>query len=79
LVWLRNLRQRVPQDVGFVNLVKRPGDQVAGIDHNARAIGSAAIDLIASQLQRNEHGIPAVPKVVHISGEWVDGPTVRKQ
>jgi len=76
--WLRAMRLRVPHDVGFVNLVKRPTERVAGIENNSRMIGAAAIDLIASQLQRNEFGLPAVPKVVHIRGEWVEGPTVRR-
>jgi LacI family transcriptional regulator len=76
--WLGSLGQRVPQDVGFVHLSKRPSEPFAGIDHNAPVIGAAAIDLIVGQLQQNEFGLPKVPKVVHIRGEWVDGPTVRK-
>lgn len=78
LTWLRNHGVQVPRDVGFAILVRKPSDKVAGVDNNSRAIGAAAIDLIASQLQRNEYGIPKVPKVVHIRGEWVDGPTVRR-
>ena len=77
--WLRNLGARVPRDTGFVNLVRRPAEKVAGVDNNSRVIGASAIDLIAAQLERNEFGIPAVPKVVHIRGEWVTGDTVRKQ
>lgn len=79
ITWLRNLGQRVPQNVGFVNLVKRPGDTAAGVEQNARAIGAAAIDLIVSRLKHNEFGIPSIPRLVHIPGAWSPGDTVRVQ
>lgn len=49
----------------------------AGVNQHAKVIGAAAVDLVNGQLQRNEFGIPAHPKLVLIKGEWVDGETVR--
>lgn len=42
------------------------------IDEKPRLVGAAAVDLIIGQIQRNETGIPADPKVVMVEGRWVD-------
>jgi len=42
------------------------------IDEKPRLVGAAAVDLIIGQIQRNETGIPADPKVVMVEGQWVD-------
>ena len=78
--WMHACGKRVPTDVGFVQLQSTEHTKgCAGIHSNARLIGSAAIDLVVGQLQRNELGIPSSSKVVLIAGEWIDGPTVRGQ
>jgi LacI family transcriptional regulator len=48
----------------------------AGIDHRRDQIAGAAVDLIATQLLHHEFGIPAVPRQILISPEWVDGASV---
>jgi DNA-binding LacI/PurR family transcriptional regulator len=77
--WIEAANLRVPDDVGFVNLCESPMHTgLAAMRHHPRLVGAAAVDLVVAQLQRNELGIPAHPKIVLIEGEWVDGPTVRR-
>jgi len=40
-------------------------------------VAAAAVDLISSQIHRNEYGLPESPTTNMIFGQWVDGPTVR--
>ena len=73
-----DLGLRVPQDVGFANLALASADRdVAGVNQHADLVGAAAVDLVDAHLRGNERGIPQQAKTVLISGEWVEGPTVR--
>jgi LacI family transcriptional regulator len=66
---------RVPQDVGFASLcIERPPG-FAYIDQRSEQVGGAAFDLIVSQLNRNEYGLPTSPQTVLVEGAWVDGAT----
>ena len=75
--WLRKLRRRVPADVGFFNL-NWVGRSVtcAGIDPRLEEQGIVAIEALIAQLQRDERGLPAVPRTWHVPGRFVEGPTV---
>jgi Transcriptional regulators len=75
LEWIRELGVRVPEEMGLVPLERYPG--YASLDQKPEKVGAAAIDLIVGQIQRNETGLPADPRVVMVEGTWVDGPTVR--
>jgi LacI family transcriptional regulator len=76
--WLRELGQRVPEDVGFVHLDwSPPFAGCAGVDHHGELIGAAAIDLLVAQIQRYETGVPQHPITSLVEGHWIDGPTVR--
>lgn len=78
--WLAALKLRTPEDVGFVFLDwLDKTDRCAGINQHYEVIAAAAVDLVVGQIQSNERGVPRFPKLVLIEGEWVDGPTVRKQ
>ena len=44
--------------------------EVAGIDQQADVLGAAAVDLLVSQYQQNERGIPPVPRIVMTEGRW---------
>lgn len=44
----------------------------AGIDQRYRAIGAAAVAQLHARVQAGEKGIPEVPSVLTIKGEWVD-------
>ncbi len=76
--WLGELGESIPGDVAFVNLDYYPeAGKMAGIDQNSRAIGAAAVELLAEQLYHNVRGIPEKPKVLLVDSDWVEGPTVR--
>jgi len=78
--WLKASGARVPDDIGFVFLDwLDSSDTCAGIDQHYDQVAAAVVDLVVGQLHRNEHGVPSTPKLVLIDGDWVDGPTVRKQ
>ena len=44
--------------------------QVGGIDQQASVLGAAAVDLLVTQYQQNERGIPEAPKIVMTEGVW---------
>jgi len=44
--------------------------QVGGIDQQAGVLGAAAVDLLVTQYQQNERGIPEAPKIVMTEGVW---------
>ncbi|MDP1591566.1 MAG: hypothetical protein Q8M07_27670, partial [Prosthecobacter sp.] len=44
--------------------------EVAGIDQQADVLGAAAVDLLVTQYQQNERGIPEAPKIVMTEGVW---------
>ena len=50
---------------------------LAGMRQNNRMVGSAGVDLVVGQLQKNEFGPQAFPKVVQIESNWVDGPSIK--
>jgi DNA-binding LacI/PurR family transcriptional regulator len=74
--WLAQMTVSVPSAVAFANLDWHPsyGPQ-AGIYQKPDLIGAAAVDLVTSQIFRNERGIPHDQKLILIESEWVDGPS----
>ena len=76
---LSRLRLRLADEIGLVDLQGQAGiiTDRAAIDQCSRAVGSAATDLIISQINRHERGAPAIPKTVLVPGRWIDGPSVR--
>jgi DNA-binding LacI/PurR family transcriptional regulator len=77
VAWLRNLGQRVPEDVGFVHLwVPDQSGQFAGIYHNPPALGKAAMNLLIRMIEDNERGLPETPQTLLLNAAWVDGATV---
>jgi hypothetical protein len=65
---------RVPQKIAFVSLSKdREMAGVAGVVQSAAALGTAAVDLVAAQLQRNEFGRQRYPLKVMLDGDWTPG------
>ncbi len=77
--WLRELGVAVPRELGLTYLsVTDRSPTLSGINENSHAIGEAALDLLATMIQRNEFGIPAIPRRIMIEGYWVPGKTVRR-
>jgi DNA-binding LacI/PurR family transcriptional regulator len=71
---------RVPKDAGFAQLALSMNDtDVAGVDEKYPLVGAAAIDLVDTQLRRNELGVPHDRRTVLIGGTWVHGSTLRQQ
>jgi len=69
----------VPRDLGVAVLDRSPDDAgVAGIDQRPEVVGFAAVDLIVSQINHNERGIPSDCKLVQTKCAWVPGDTLQK-
>lgn len=76
--WLARLGLRTPEDVGFVVhdwTAEMTG--LAGINHRREHVAAAAVDLVVTQLQHHEHGVPAVPRQILIPPVFVEGAGVR--
>jgi DNA-binding LacI/PurR family transcriptional regulator len=69
---------RVPGPVGFVTTNRSGASVFAGIEERPAEIGTTAVRLLASLLQHGEKGIPAVPTVTMVRGEWVETKSVRR-
>jgi LacI family transcriptional regulator len=76
--WLREEGAPVPRDTGFLQLnwTERTAP-CAGLDQQPALLGAAAVESVVAQLQRNEQGVPAHPKMIMLGARWVDGPTLR--
>jgi LacI family transcriptional regulator len=83
LNWLPALKKRVPEDIGLVSLSlddRNPAmSGLGGISQNDFMIGGAVVDLVVSQLQHNETGIPPHSRVVLTDGLWVEGKTLPRK
>jgi DNA-binding LacI/PurR family transcriptional regulator len=76
--WLESAGARLPEDVGFAQLdIRDVGGGHAGVDANAPALGSAAVDFLVDLLRRNERGLPPSPRSVLLETAWIEGATVR--
>lgn len=76
LAKIRGAGLRVPQDVAFAMLDWNDTlPDVAGIRQDHERVGAGAVDVLVSQIKRNEFGVPVHPQGVLIEGEWVDGKT----
>jgi len=77
--WLRPMKLKVPKDVGWITLDTVPGDrQVTGLDSRSELVGTAALDLVIAQMQRDERGLPDFQKGVSIEGVWREGRTLKR-
>lgn len=76
---LREAGLELPGKIALASLYNtRTDGSLAGINPLPRIQGAAAVDLLVSQLMRNEVGIPKHFKRVLIRGEWVPGATAPK-
>jgi LacI family transcriptional regulator len=76
LRWLRALRFRVPQDIGFaLNHTLHPG--VAGISGNVESFGRLVTDWLSTVIRRNETGVPAIRHSLMVEDVWREGRTLR--
>lgn len=76
--WLKKEGVSVPQDVSLASLYWLPHRAyLSGYYQNHEAMGAAAVDLLTSQLYRNEFGLPHEPKRLLIQSIWREGKTLR--
>ncbi|HEY9248022.1 MAG TPA: LacI family DNA-binding transcriptional regulator [Rariglobus sp.] len=74
---LHGMGLHVPEDVGYASLdLTSKDDPWSGIDQQAMEVGAAAFDLVVTQLQNNEFGLPKYPKTVSLDGLWREGNTL---
>jgi DNA-binding LacI/PurR family transcriptional regulator len=74
--WLREIKVGVPDNVTLAHLaISEENADWSGINVGARSLGSAAVDLLAAHIARNEYGIPSQPKHMSLTGTWQDGAT----
>lgn len=65
---------QIPRDTAFAVIDRHSQmNQLAGFSTHFEMIGSVAVDLVTSQLYRNEFGLPQYPKRVVVPGAWIDG------
>lgn len=80
VVWLRQAGVAVPRRTAFFNLNWNERSRAcAGLDLRPEQQGIAAVESVVAQIHRNERGLPANPHTVMLSGQWVDGPTLRPE
>lgn len=76
--WLDTMGISMPDDVSLAHLaISEEATNWAGINVGARELGSAAVDLLAAHISRNEYGVPDHPKHMSLIGWWQDGETAR--
>jgi len=68
---VRKLPARQRPRLYDLGVVRRSDLPQKGIDPQRAVIGAAMVDQVVAQLNRNERGVPAVPKVVLIEGRLV--------
>jgi LacI family transcriptional regulator len=78
--WLKAAGRRIPEDIGVIQLEWRASrPDIAGMNQHNRVTGEAAVDMVVSQIHRNEAGVQEFPRATLIGATWVDGPSVRRQ
>lgn len=75
--WMKDCGARVPKTHGFCCLnISINATPCAGIDQQPYQIGVRGIEIVISQLHRNDYGIPDLPCNTTVPSRWVDGPTL---
>ncbi|EIQ02105.1 transcriptional regulator [Opitutaceae bacterium TAV1] len=76
--WLVRAGVRIPEDVSIAVLNRCPSaPEFSGVDPEPERLGAMSVDLVIEQLENNETGLPANPKILTIPGRWVTGQTTR--
>lgn len=77
---------RLAQTAGWAGTPERSvllswhaGTEFGGIDQGYDAIAAHAVDLVVTQLQRNERGLPDPPPMLLFPGRWQEGATSKPE
>ena len=69
----------VPGDIGVVcDGVIPTKENTTGIDLNSEVLDSLLVDVVVTQINCGQRGIPKVPVTMSVEGKWVKGSTVMK-
>lgn len=75
---IRDAGYRVPEDIGYATLSRNDYfPECSGIRQPYQELAESAVDLLVSQIQSNQCGLPARPKALFVEGDWVEGETLR--
>lgn len=80
VVWLREAGIDVPGEVACATLswtARCP--ELSGYYHNCELVGSLAVDQIATQLFRNERGLPEEQRTLLVDACWREGATLPRR
>jgi len=78
--WLKKCGVRIPKGVALAHPALGPDvEEWSGVDMRGALQASQAVDLVTSQLLRNERGLPREPQTVIIQGHWVPGKTAESR
>lgn len=77
LRWLEELKVRVPQDAGLIDLAgDHPELKCAGVYCDPSKIGALAVEMLIGLMHRSEIGVPELRHEVLLTGEWREGSTL---
>lgn len=76
--WIESHGLCIPKDIGLIGISDAffYTQDCAYVNENQALVGSAAIDQVVAELQRNERGIPKQRTELFMPGQWVDGDTL---
>ncbi|MEM7671980.1 MAG: LacI family DNA-binding transcriptional regulator [Verrucomicrobiota bacterium] len=79
--WLARIGLRTPADIGIAYLFRSRDEmkRAAGIDGNLYEVGATALNLVVTNLNTNQYGLPQAPKEVLVKGFWKDGATLKQK
>ena len=75
--WLDAMHLRVPEDIGLFCLIRPPDSVFAGVEERNDCLGSAALEIVAAKIARNEYGPPPLPRLILIQGRLAEGGSVQ--
>mgnify|MGYP006427738969 CR=1 FL=1 len=74
--FFKEMDLKIGQDIAYADLdidLEDPRyDGISGIYQNSQMMGTGAVDLLIAGIQRNEPGIPEIPVVLQVEGNWHD-------
>ncbi|MCX6937966.1 MAG: LacI family DNA-binding transcriptional regulator [Verrucomicrobia bacterium] len=79
LDWLKPGGAAVPEQMGFVSLIRGGNQAIAGIETFPGQIAAAAINRLNQLLHDNETGVPELPTCVMLNGSWMAGTTCKSK
>lgn len=76
LEWLAARGWCVPEDIGVCRIDCVKGRPESGLRGNYEQMGSSAVSLLASALERGELGLPALRPILSVPNTWHEGQTL---